>query len=51
VRGWPLSYETSISGAPLDVDMPPLGFTAPASYEHFVGYPAVAFTFASRDEA
>ena len=46
-RAWPLSYETSISGHPLEVDMPPLGFTAPASYDHFVGYPAVAFTFAS----
>ena len=23
-----------------------LGVTAPASFEHFVGYPAVAFTFA-----
>jgi hypothetical protein len=35
-----------MSAPPLDVDMPPLGVTAPASYEHFVGYPAVAFTFA-----
>jgi hypothetical protein len=43
--GWPVAYETSMSAPPLDVSMPPLGFTAPASYEHFVGYPAVAFTF------
>jgi AmmeMemoRadiSam system protein B len=42
--GWPVAYETSMSALPLDVNMPPLGFTAPASYEHFVGYPAVTFT-------
>jgi AmmeMemoRadiSam system protein B len=47
VRAWSLSYETSISAPPLAIDMPPLGFTASASYDHFVGYPAVAFTFAS----
>jgi len=45
IMGWPLAYETSMSAPPLDVAMPPLGFTGPASYEHFVGYPAVAFTF------
>ena len=45
IMGCPLAYETSMSAPPLDVSMPPLGFTAPASYEHFVGYPAVAFTF------
>jgi len=47
LMGWPLAYETSMSAPPLDVSMPPLGFTAPASHEHFVGYPAVMFTLAS----
>jgi AmmeMemoRadiSam system protein B len=46
LMGWPVAYETSMSAPPLDVSMPPLGFTAPASYDHFVGYPAVMFTFA-----
>jgi AmmeMemoRadiSam system protein B len=43
-RAWPLAYETSLSMPPLDVHMPPLGTTAPATPDHFVGYPAVAFT-------
>jgi AmmeMemoRadiSam system protein B len=46
VRATPVAYETSMSAPPLDVRIPPLGVTAPASYEHFVGYPAVEFTFA-----
>ena len=44
--GWPLAYETSVSAPPLDVHMPPLGTTAPATFDHFVGYPAVSITFA-----
>jgi len=51
LMGWPVAYETSMSAPPLDVSMPPLGVTAPASYEHFVGYPAVTFTFEPRRSA
>jgi MEMO1 family protein len=51
LTAWPLAYETSISAPPLGVDMPPLGFTAAASHDHFVGYPAVAFTFEPRPGA
>jgi AmmeMemoRadiSam system protein B len=46
VLAWPLAYETSMSTPRLPVDLPPLGVTAPASFEHFVGYPAVWFTLA-----
>ena len=49
ITAWPLAYETSISGPPLEVGT--LGFTAPATDSHFVGYPAVAFTFASSSSA
>jgi AmmeMemoRadiSam system protein B len=51
LMGWPVAYETSMSAPPLDVNMPPLGFTAPASYEHFVGYPAVVFTLEGKGSA
>jgi len=43
-RGWPIAYATSAGAPPLALE--PLGFgvTAPASYTHFVGYPAAAYT-------
>ena len=41
---WPLAYETSLSAPELPLREVGLGVTAPATLEHFVGYPAVAFT-------
>ena len=43
-HGWPLAYATSISGPPLDLGDLGFGVTAPATHEHFVGYPAAAYT-------
>jgi len=40
----PIAYETSLSAPPLPLEACGMGVTAPASPEHFVGYPAVAFT-------
>jgi AmmeMemoRadiSam system protein B len=41
---WPIAYETSLSAPELPLREVGLGVTAPATLEHFVGYPAVAFT-------
>ena len=40
----PIAYETSLSAPPLPLEAFGMGVTAPASREHFVGYPAVGFT-------
>jgi hypothetical protein len=40
----PIAYETSLSAPPLPLAPFGMGVTAPATPEHFVGYPAVAFT-------
>lgn len=43
-HGWPLAYGTSFSAPPLALGDLGFGVTAPAGYEHFVGYPAAAYT-------
>ena len=45
---WPVAYATSVSAPELPVREVGLGATAPASQEHFVSYPAVAFTYGGR---
>ena len=42
--GWPIGYATSVKWPELPVRELGLGSTAPATLQHFVGYPAVAFT-------
>ena len=48
VSGWPVAYATSVGAPPLPVRDVGLGATAPASLQHFVSYPAVAYTFGKR---
>ena len=43
--GHPVAYATSVSAPELPVREVGLGATAPASLQHFVSYPAVAFTY------
>ncbi len=45
---WPVAYATSVGAPELPVREVGLGATAPASLEHFVSYPAVAFTHGAR---
>jgi AmmeMemoRadiSam system protein B len=47
---WPIAYETSLSAPELPLREVGLGVTAPATLEHWVGYPAVAFTQAPVEE-
>ena len=47
---WPAAYETSLSAPALPLAAFGLGVTAPATLEHFVGYPAVLFTAATPPE-
>ena len=42
--GHPIAYSTSIAAPPLPLTDVGLGATAPATLEHFVGYPASAFS-------
>jgi AmmeMemoRadiSam system protein B len=44
----PIVHATSLSAPPLRVKTPGLGVTAPATFEHFVGYAAAAFVLPSR---
>ena len=48
VTGWPVAYATSVGAPELPVHDVGLGATAPASLQHFVSYPAVAYTFGKR---
>jgi len=48
ITGHPIAYATSVGSPELPVREIGLGETAPANLYHFVGYPAAAFTTASR---
>jgi AmmeMemoRadiSam system protein B len=45
---WPVAYATSVSAPELPVREVGLGATAPATLQHFVSYPAVAFTHGAK---